>query len=77
LITVKFKDKKDIMLKIAEEGISLREFSRKSGISQGYLSQLLSGERKPSPVVAKKLAESLGLNMKDIFLIEVIDKTIN
>lgn len=76
MIKIKFKNRKDTQLKIAETGNSLRSFSNKTGISQGYLSQLLNGEYNPSPTMASKIATGLGLKIEDIFFIEVIDESI-
>jgi transcriptional regulator with XRE-family HTH domain len=76
MVIAKFKDKKETLLKIAKTGNSLREFSKKIGVSQGYLSLLLTGDKNPSPTVANKIAEGLGLQVEDIFLVCVIDKSI-
>lgn len=36
-------------------------------IGSSYLSLVLKNKRKPSPMLAKKLAEKLGVNIDDIF----------
>lgn len=77
MIVIEFKCRKDTILKIAETGNSMREFSKHIGMSQGYLSQLLNGEKKPSPTIAGKIAKGLGVKIEDIFFVKVIDKTIN
>ena len=42
-------------------GISLKELARRSGISAGYFSQLIRGERSPSPRVQLRLQQVLGV----------------
>lgn len=54
-----------------ERDISQNELARRSGISPGYLSQLMSGARGPSPVVRRRLQRVLGLSdFDDLFVIE-------
>jgi len=76
MIKVDFKDIKYVRLKIAKEGKSLRDFAQKIGISQSYLSQLLNQKYQPSAQIAYKIANGLGEQVDDIFLIRVIDETI-
>ena len=40
-------------------GITQKELARRSGISAGYLSQLMSGERSPSARTQRRLQEAL------------------
>ena len=42
-------------------GITQKESARRSGISAGYLSQLIRGERSPSPRVQLRLQQVLGV----------------
>ncbi len=42
-----------------KDGHSLASLSRVSGVSLSYLSQLESGDREPSVMVTKKLADAL------------------
>ena len=42
-------------------GITQKELARRSGISAGYLSQLMSGERSPSARTQRRLQEALGV----------------
>ncbi|HHY75478.1 MAG TPA: helix-turn-helix domain-containing protein [Firmicutes bacterium] len=42
------------------QGISVREFARRVGVSGSYISQLESNECKPSYSVLKRIAEELG-----------------
>gem|GEM_PF-3750667 len=56
-------------LLIAEKGMSLRGFSKEIGISQGYLSQVLKGDKIPSPKIAFKIARGLGQDVNEFFFI--------
>ncbi len=49
-----------------------RQVARLSGISSGYLSQLMSGARCPAPPVRRRLLRVLGLSdFDDLFIMEV------
>lgn len=63
-------------LLIAEHG-SLRQFSKKVGLSHCYLSQILTGKRNPSPFAAYKIASGLSLKIEDIFLSKLVDNQTN
>ena len=42
-------------------GITQKESARRNGISARYLSQLIRGERSPSPLVRLRLQQALGV----------------
>jgi len=63
------KNLEQTRLEIAKTGKSLRSFSKDIGISQGYLSQILCGKKKPSPTIAYKISNGLGVGFEDIFFI--------
>lgn len=77
MLKVEFKDRDETRLAIAKTGMSLRQFSNSIGISQPYLSLLLSGEKNPSPTIAGKIAMGLGVELEDIFLIKMTDISIS
>lgn len=58
---------------IAKQGESISGFAQRIGISQGYLSQILSKRYNPSAKVAYKIADGLGVEVEEIFLIKTID----
>ena len=59
---------------ITERNMSQNELARKVGISSGYLSQLISGRKCPSPEVRRKLQAALEVDsFKDLFLMEYGD----
>lgn len=76
IITLAVKDELKIRASIAKTGLSLRDFSKKIGVSHGYLSQVLSNKSRPSPKVAKKISAGLNMEIDDIFLIKMVDKNI-
>jgi len=55
-------------------GMSQKELVRRSGISAGYLSQLMSGVRCSSPQVQRRLQEVLGVaDFHILFYIQEVD----
>ena len=55
---------------IIVNGHSLRTFAKTIGISSGYLSQILRGDRNPSGKVAKTISDELGFVFEDYFFVE-------
>ncbi|MFK4316011.1 MULTISPECIES: helix-turn-helix domain-containing protein [unclassified Bacillus (in: firmicutes)] len=72
MIEIKLKDEIKTRLLIAKTGKSLRSFSKENGFSHTYLSQILKGDRNPSPVVATKISNGLNLEIEDIFFVRVV-----
>ena len=55
---------------LEEQDISQNELARLTGISAGYLSQLMSGKAHPSPQVRRRLQRALGVtDFDDLFTI--------
>ncbi len=53
--------------------LSQNELARMAGISSGYLSQLMSGTRRPSAEVRRKLMKALGVaDFDDLFILEAV-----
>lgn len=52
---------------IAKNGYSLRSFSEEHKISLSYLSAILNYKATPSPKMAKRIADALNVEIKDIF----------
>ncbi len=47
------------------------ELARLSGISSGYLSQLMTGTRRPSAELRRRLMKALGVSrFEDLFILE-------
>ena len=74
MIRLQFKDSTKVKMMIAKKGNSLREFAKVIGISHPYLSQILNGNRNPSPTIAAKVAKGLEVEIEDIFLITNVAK---
>jgi len=50
------------------------ELARLVGTSSSYLSQLMSGHRRPSATFRKKLMDALGVtDFDDLFIMEAVD----
>ena len=55
--------------------ISQNDLARSCGISRGYMSQLMRGERSPSPRLRRRLQQVLGIDDFDtLFIIEEEDE---
>ena len=52
--------------KRGEEGKTHADFARMVGVSPGYLSQLLSGDRRPSARVLKRIAFHLNISVANL-----------
>lgn len=52
---------------IAKRGHSLRSFSKNSGISISYLSEIVNGKVSPSPKMAKRISNALGVEIEYLF----------
>jgi XRE family transcriptional regulator, regulator of sulfur utilization len=49
-----------------DRGLGLTALAATAGISHGHLSDIESGRRDPSPVVADSLAQALGVTVADL-----------
>src|SRR5690606_9213986 len=47
-------------------GLTLREASRKSGVSDPYLSQIETGQRRPGPTILQRLAPVYGVTVHEL-----------
>lgn len=47
-------------------GLSQAELGRRSGVSQGHISELERGDKHASPRTAKKLADAMGVPMASL-----------
>ena len=55
---------------LARRGYSLRSFARESKISISYLSLIMNEKAMPSPKMAKRIADSLNVDIEDLFTFE-------
>lgn len=75
---IKVKINKSVVLKeTARRNMSLNMLAHKAGISSGYISQLISGDRYPSPQLRGKIQQALQpLTFDDIFILEEIEDSL-
>ncbi len=45
-------------------GVKQKDFAAKAGITQGYLSDIAKGKRRPGPDVARKISAATGGKVK-------------
>ncbi|MCH9037497.1 MAG: helix-turn-helix transcriptional regulator [Chloroflexi bacterium] len=58
---------------ILRRNMTQNQLAKKAGITSGHLSQLINGDRLPSPAVRRKLLEALDpLEFDDIFEIQEV-----
>ena len=71
-MTIKVKlNQTAVLHAIARRNMSQNMLAIRTGISSGYVSQIISGTRYPSPEVRQKLQDVLQpLTFDDIFIIE-------
>ena len=61
--------------KINRRNMSQNELARRAEISSGYLSQLISGSKSPSPDVRRRLQAALEMSQfDDLFIQEYADE---
>lgn len=70
MVTFTILSTDETKLLIAKQGDSVKTFSKKIGISDSYLSQIINRKRKPSAPLAKKISDNLDRDIKEIFFIE-------
>lgn len=66
-VHIKDLDFKELLIR---KGLSQRGFSKKTGISSPYMSQIINGNRNPGPEMAKKICEGLDVEFDQIFFID-------
>lgn len=49
------------------KGFNVSTFADEVGVGISYISQILNGKRSPSPKLAKKIAETLEVEIEDLF----------
>lgn len=63
------KDKSFLHQKLAENGYSMKSLSQHLCVSSCYLSLVINQKKNPSAPLAKRIAESLKVEISDIFFI--------
>lgn len=64
----RFRLRATVRMALARENISQNQLARRCGVTSGFMSQLLSGQRNAGPRVRARLLESLpGLDFDTLF----------
>lgn len=61
----------DFKIALFKKGYSISKFAKALDINTSYANQIVNGKRTPSPVLAKKMAKILNVEISDIFNITV------
>ena len=74
--SIKVKLRQEIVWELLDQlNISQNELARRCGISRGYMSQLMRGERSPSARLRRRLQQVLGVDdFNTLFIIEEEDE---
>lgn len=52
------------------KGFNVSSFADEVGVGISYISQILNGKRSPSPKLAKKIAETLEVEIEELFIFD-------
>lgn len=52
------------------KGFNVTSFAEEVGVGVSYLSQILNGKKTPRPKLAKKIAETLEVEIEEVFSFE-------
>ncbi|WP_225425884.1 helix-turn-helix domain-containing protein [Apilactobacillus micheneri] len=66
---------KKIRMLIAQNGYSLKDFSKIVPLSYPYLSRIVNNRVKITPQMAKRISDKLNIKMLDIFLLNSFTKS--
>lgn len=53
------------------KGFNLSDLSKETGVGISYLSQIINGKKIPSPKLAKKISDSLNIEIEELFNFEI------
>lgn len=54
--------------------VRIRDVATAAGVTEAYISSIRHGYRRPSPDVAKKIADAIGINVLDLLYPEDEDR---
>ena len=60
-----------------EKKCKVNELANASGVTGSYIYKILSGERNPTMIIAKKIADYFGLTIEELFFDCVLDDSSN
>ena len=68
---IRVRVKRDaVQIAMAKKNLSQNMLAMRTGISSGYISQLILGARYPSPRVRQRILDALGMDFDEVFIIE-------
>lgn len=70
MMKINVKDSDKLRAMLIEKGYSQRKFSRLIGMSENYFNQIINHKKNPSPAVAKKITNQLGVEFYEVFFIK-------
>lgn len=73
---IRLKDPERFEELLIRKGHSKRSFAEAAGIGQVTTLQIASGDRHPSPRIAKRITDALEVEFDEIFIIEKPSSTI-
>lgn len=65
-----FMESKEVKKLMLQNGLNVSALAEQVEVGISYMSQVINGKRNPSPKLAKRIAETLGVEITDIFTIE-------
>ncbi|USS87314.1 helix-turn-helix domain-containing protein [Fructilactobacillus hinvesii] len=69
MLSLRLKDAEAVRREISLRGDSINSFARKINSNPGYIGKVLDGKRDPYPPLAKKIADGLGMDIRDLFFV--------
>lgn len=68
---IRLKDVKKFNILLIKKGFNKKVFAEKTNLSTSSVTLISNGSRNPSPPVAKRIAEVLGVEFDEIFNIDI------
>ena len=63
-------DRRKLTLLREQRGLHLAALAREAGLSRSFMTQVANGEREPSPITVKAIAQALGVTVEELKPIE-------
>lgn len=67
---IHLKDKDRLNELLLKNGYTKRSFAKAAKIGEATSAQICNGKRKPSPPIAKRIADTLQVEWEELFMIE-------
>ncbi|USS86516.1 helix-turn-helix domain-containing protein [Fructilactobacillus cliffordii] len=69
MLSLRLKNAEAVRKEISLRGYSINSFARKIKSNPGYIGKVLDGKRDPYPPLAKKIADGLDMDIRDLFFV--------